>query len=279
MASSKTVAAVFLAGIVLLSFSIVCTARLAVGPLSLILDIPAEDRGGGSISIVNTGDDPIELKVSLHDWWRGPDGALQILPPGTVERSCSAWVRFAPSSLVMSPGEKTDLSVEIAVPADVEGDHWSLLLVEEVPPPQEREKAEGLASTTRVIVSYAIKILQKDSTTENQSLEIRGVELVEQDPLTFGVHIANTGNAHLTATGALTVQDTFGETVREFDIKAVPALPGEERTLVVTDETGFTLEPGQYFVIAIVDFGGEYLVQGGLPFAITPAAAEEENET
>ena len=276
MLRSKASWLVLLTSAVFVLFSIACVGRLAVGPLSLILDIPAEGRGSGSISIVNTGDDPIELKVSLHDWWRGPDGALQILPPATVERSCSSWVRFAPSSLVMSPGDQVDLSVEVEVPADVEGDHWALLLVEEVPPPEERAKAEGMASTTRVIVSYAIKILQTDASTENQALEIRGMELVEQDPLTFSVHIANTGNAHLTTTGTLTVRDIFGETVREFDIKAFPTLPGEERILVVADEAGSAVEAGQYFMIAIVDFGGEYLVQGGLPFEITPPVAEGE---
>ena len=277
MVRSKASWLVLLTSVVFMSFSIACVGRLAVGPLSLILDIPAEGRGSGSISIVNTGDDPIELKVSLHDWWREPPrGELQILPPGTVERSCSSWVRFAPSSLVMSPGDQADLSVEVEVPADVEGDHWALLLVEEVPTPEERAKAEGMASTTRVIVSYAIKILQKDASTENQDLEIRGIELVEQDPLTFSVHIANTGNAHLTTTGTLTVRDIFGETVREFDIKAFPTLPGEERILVVADEAGSALEPEQYFVIGIVDFGGEYLVQGGLPFEITPPVAEGE---
>ncbi|MCD6129148.1 hypothetical protein J7J35_05530 [Candidatus Bipolaricaulota bacterium] len=247
---------------------------MAVAPLSLRLPIAPGEQGAGTFLVRNTGTDPIVVHISLHDWWRTPEGKFQILPAGSLERSCAPWLVYSATTLELGPGEEAQVSVEVTVPEDVEGDHWALLLVAEEPQPVEEQQAEeGLTSTTRVVVTYAVKILQQDPENGAPAAEIRGIELVSQDPLTLQVHYANIGNCHITGQGMVELRDIFGETVRSYTVTPFPLLPGEERVVTIEDTTGEPLPEGLYYAIALFDFGGEYLVQGGAPIQITSTAS------
>ena len=247
---------------------------MAVAPLSLRLSIAPGEQGAGTFIVRNTGTDPIVVHISLHDWWRTPEGKFQILPAGSLERSCATWLVYSATTLELAPGEEAQVSVQVTVPEEVEGDHWALLLVAEEPQPVEEQQAEeGLTSTTRVVVTYAVKILQQDPVNAAPAAEIRGIELVSQDPLTLQVHYANTGNCHITGQGTVELRDIFGETVRSYTVAPFPLLPGEERVVTIEDTTGEAPPEGLYYAIALFDFGGEYLVQGGAPIQITSAAS------
>ena len=247
---------------------------MAVAPLSLRLPIAPGEQGAGTFLVRNTGTDPIVVHISLHDWWRTPEGKFQILPAGSLERSCAPWLVYSATTLELGPGEEAQVSVQVTVPEDVEGDHWALLLVAEEPQPVEEQQAEeGLTSTTRVVVTYAVKILQQDPENGAPAAEIRGIELVSQDPLTLQVHYANIGNCHITGQGTVELRDIFGETVRSYTVTPFPLLPGEERVVTIEDTTGEPLPEGLYYAIALFDFGGEYLVQGGAPIQITSTAS------
>ena len=247
---------------------------MAVAPLSLRLPIAPGEQGAGAFLVRNTGTDPIVVHISLHDWWRTPEGKFQILPAGSLERSCAPWLVYSATTLELGPGEEAQVSVEVTVPKEVEGDHWALLLVAEEPQPVEEQQAEeGLTSTTRVVVTYAVKILQQDPENGAPAAEIRSIELVSQDPLTLQVYYANTGNCHITGQGTVELRDIFGETVRSYTVTPFPLLPGEERVVTIEDTTGEPLPEGLYYAIALLDFGGEYLVQGGAPIQITSTAS------
>ncbi len=248
---------------------------MSVAPLSLRLDIPPGEDGAGVFLVRNTGNDPIIVNLSLHDWWRTPEGNFQILAAETLDRSCAPWMVYSATTVNLAPGEETQISVQLSVPEEATGDHWALFLVEEQPQPVEEEQAEeGLTNTTRVVVTYAVKILQQDSLNAAPDAEIQGVELVQEAPFELLIRFANTGNSHITTEGTIEIRDIFGETVRSFAVDPFPTLPGEERPLRIQDSAE-PLAAGTYYAIALLDFGGEYLIQGGLPFEVGPADVTE----
>ena len=140
---------------------------------------------------------------------------------------------------------------------------------------EEEQAEEGLTNITRVVVVYAVKVLQQDSLNAAPDVAIRGIELVQLNPFEMVVQFANTGNAHITTKGTIEVRDVFGETVRSFAVDPFPTLPGEERSLLVQDPSDEPLPEGVYYAIALFDFGGDYLIQGGLPFEVKPAEQTE----
>jgi len=283
MKDRKWLCAVIVATFGLVILSVASNAGLSVGPLSVRLDLSAGETDTAALSVQNTGDETIDVVMSLHDWWRTPAGSLQILPPNSVERSCTPWLLFAPTALSLGPGESRMITLELAVPEEVdgekvEGDHWALLLVEESPQTAQTEETKSVTGATEVAISYAIKILQQDPVTRHRAAEVTNIELLQTDPLTVLIGYENVGNAHLQTTGVVEVLDVQGEAVRRFDIALFPTLPGERRVLRVEEAGGEEpLSVGSYLLRAIFDFGGEYLIQGGLPFELSPPSGTGES--
>ena len=246
----------------MISISQTMTGKLAVGPLSLIFQLEQGETTTKDISIHNTGDESIQVNLDFDSWWRKPDKkeAEKVL-----ERECSEWVLFSPSSLSLDPDERGNVSVQLAVPEGVSGDHWAMLMVSEKPQPVEEEQPV----TTRLSISYGIKILQKDPLNRVKEAKITKIQLIQKNPLHLEINYSNTGSAHLQTTGKVEIRNLQGETVKKFKIDKFPTLPGESRELEVGGkEGGERLEPGQYYAIAVMDFGGDHLIQGGLPINI-----------
>jgi len=173
--------------------------------------------------------------------------------------------------MTLEPGERKQVSVEVDVPEGVSGDHWAMLLVSEKLPPAEDEEPV----TMRVRMNYAIKILQKDPNPGRKEAKITDIQLRDSNPLKLSVTYKNTGTVHIQTTGKIEIRDLQGETVKEFEIEKLPTLPGEKHIITVKEnEAAESLEPGQYYAIATMDFGGDHLVQGGLPIEI-PESKEE----
>ncbi|MCF7876609.1 hypothetical protein K9M06_06085 [Candidatus Bipolaricaulota bacterium] len=247
------------------------SAKLAVAPLSLIVELPPGKSTTETISLHNTGEEPAQINLKLMDWGRTPSGSLQIKNPGALERSCADWILYSPTSLSLEPGERRDVTVELAVPEDTSGDHWALILASE----ETQSVEEDQPVTTRISVSYAIKILQKDPQNRIKSAKITDIELEKSSPLKLSVSFRNDGIAHLQTTGRVEIRDLQGETIKEFEIGKFPTLPGEKHIINVGgDEIESNLEPGQYYAIATMDFGGDRLIQGGLPIEIPESEGE-----
>jgi len=243
-------------------------ADITVAPLALKLGVHPGEAGTASVSVRNVGQTVADVRITLHDWWRTPEGKLEVLPPGKLAGSCAPWITYSPTSILLKPGDAATITVHMEVPADAVGDHWALLLVAEYPPPEERPPSEATTGTTRIVVAYAVKLLWIDPVNAAPAGEIREVKVLETSPLKLAIRYANTGNCHTMNTGTVSVKDIFGETVREFPLQAFPTLPGEERVVTVEDPSGEPLPQGFYYVFVTVDFGGDYLVQGGVPLRI-----------
>ncbi|NOX44941.1 MAG: hypothetical protein GXO72_04305 [Caldiserica bacterium] len=267
MALKRAASAVMLA----LALGMSVTAEITVAPLSLKIPVPPGGTGMASFVVHNVGQRPADVRISLHDWWRTPEGKFQVLPPGTLEGSCAPWLVYSRNAFVLEPGEEVRVTVRIEVPEGETGDRWALLLVAEYPP--EAGDEEGALGRTRVVMAYAVKILRRDPVNAFPAGEIREVEVMDTAPLRLRIVYVNTGNAHTVNRGTVEVRDVFGETVRSFPIEEFPTLPGEERILVVEDPTGEPLPEGIYYAFATIDFGGEYLVQGGILVRV-PRASE-----
>ncbi|MFC2079333.1 hypothetical protein ACFLSZ_05075 [Candidatus Bipolaricaulota bacterium] len=267
--ASRLLPAALIAGLLLGVFG-QAWASMSVAPLSLQFDVAPGESASGSFLVRNTGSEAIEVSISLHDWWRTEAGDLQILPAGDVEQSCAEWLVYSSSSALLAPGEETEISLELAIPEDAVGDHWTMFLVEEHPQPAEQAQADKeLTDTTRVVVAYAVKVLQRDPVNRTLDATISDVAIDQEAPLQIAITYANTGSAHHTTSGTVEIRDTEGETIQSIDVNPFPTLPGEIRTLLVlAPETMEALPGGIYYTVVILDFGGDYLIQGGSVFEV-----------
>ena len=249
---------------------------ISVAPLSVVFSTQPGETDTATFVVRNSGTEPAEVTVTLHDWWRTAEGGFLIYEPESLERSCAAWTVYSVEAITLEPGEEEHITVELLVPETIFGDHWAVLLIEEQPTPVEADQAdEGLTNTTRVAVTYAVKILYVDPAHQDLNAEIREIDILQQDPLLARIAFANTGTSHVTTSGSVEVRDIFGETIRAFNVDPFPTLPGEEKHILIEDPSEQPLPDGLYYIVAIFDFGGEHLIQGGLQLEIENESASD----
>ena len=244
------------------------SASITVKPLNVYFNPSPGESATKTITVENGGTQPTEVTVRLIDWWRTPEGALQFSAPGSRERSCAEWIAYSPDTLQIPPGESREITVELAVPETVEGDYWATFLIQE-----SSSVDEGEQVTTQISVNYVAKIFYQNPTSQEKSAKISNIEMAGNDPLAFELELKNPGNSYLRIKGNFEVRDLQGDTVRSVEVDEFGLLPGGERIIRVEPDQSSPPEPGQYYAIAVMDFGGESLIQGGLPIEI------QENRT
>lgn len=246
--------------------ALVGRADIGVGPLTLIIEAPPGGSGSGYFKVVNDGEAPEEVTVSLADWDLDRDGGIRFLEPGTLERSLAPWVEYSPATFKLKPGEVQKVEFSFTVPEGATGDHWALFFVEGSQVTPVAETTGALQTSVGVKVRYGVKVFQHDPNAQRQG-RITGMELLNASPLKLKLVFANTGDGVLfRVTGRVEIRDVTGATVRTLPIEEFTVLPGGERELTVEDQE--ELSPGDYIALAIIDFGGDYLVGHQLQFRV-----------
>ncbi len=224
-------------------------------------DLQVEQGGVYTISFLvrNDSERPQTVTVYLGDWDRDLDGTNRFYPPGTVERSLSAWLSVAPAQLTLDPGAAQEITATLTVPtseeAELSGSYWGIIFVQGQPRPIEQG-----GTTVMAIERFGVKVY---ATIAGTAAPAGSVPKLEAVPAEQGfqviIYYANTGNVHQRVRGTLTVVDRTGTVVEELELPEFPILPGATRRLVVDLPT---LPRGVYQLQALMDFGGEVLVAG-----------------
>lgn len=251
----------------LLAFGAGTPGSIGVGLLTIIVDAGPRESGSGYFKVINDGQNPEEVTISLADWSLAPDGGIQFAEPGSLAGSLAPWLSYSPATFQLEPGQLQRVDFAFTVPPGARGDHWALFFVEgsEVTPVGGTTGA--LTTTVGVKVRYGIKVFQRDPGAKRAG-RITSLELLGTDPLRLKLAFANTGEGVLfRVTGRVEIRDATGATVRTLAIEEFTVLPGGTRELSLEDKGG-RLPAGDYIVLAIIDFGGDYLVGHQLQFKI-----------
>jgi len=257
----------FLLLLILVASCLPAIADITAGPLTLVLDIPPGGSGTGYFKVANDGTEAEEVTISLADWSLDPNGNIRISDPGTEPRSLADWIEYSPATFKLEPGQVQQVEFTISVPSREGGDHWALFFVEGSKVTPVAKTTGELQTAINVKVRYGIKVFQHDPSATKAG-RITGMELLGTDPLRIKVEFANTGETVLwNVTGRVEIRDVTGATVRTLEIEGFTVLPGGKRELILEDKGG-RLAAGDYIALAIIDFGGDYLVGHQLQFRI-----------
>jgi len=242
-----------------------CPQALEVSQLEFDLEVPPGGTATYSFVVGNNEEIVDDIRIYLIDWDRDLEGNHRFYEPGTLPRSNTAWITVSPSHFSLQPGERREVRFTIKVPADAEGTYWGMIMVEGRPRPQEGEEGMVMA-----VPRFGIKVYETPRGTAHRDGRITHMERLGLNPLTVLVEFENTGNAHLRVDGWVEIRDTWGETVRSLKIGRFPLLPGAKRRVraIDTDGDGEPLPPGDYLALAVLDFGGPYLIAGQIPFKV-----------
>ncbi|HEY5547868.1 MAG TPA: hypothetical protein VIK50_17570 [Gemmatimonadaceae bacterium] len=229
-------------------------SQLAVGRVELVMHLADRANREAAIGVRNESDRPVQAIVRLEDWDRSGDGANRWYPYGTQRGagSCSPALSIFPQSLRLEPGAEQAIRVVLDSAKAPRGECWAAAVVETVQP------AERMGQRVSYVVRTAVKIYVQSAELVAGG-EIEAVKMV--DDLTaddsgresIEVRFANTGTAHVVARGVLEVRKPDNTTVHRIPLPTIYALPGAKHAVrVLLPE----LPPGDYVVLATMDYGG-----------------------
>jgi len=244
-------------------------ANITVFPLTIVSSV-LDGTGSGFFLVRNNGDATDEVTINLADWQLDEAGNIKFLESGSTERSLSPFVQYAPVNFTLEPNEVQRVDFTYAQPNSGSGDQWFLFLVDSNEVTPIAETTGEVNTNIGVRVGFGVKVFVTDPQAFSDG-RVTGMRLDSAiDPLSLIVRFSNTGNAVLRdVVGTVEVRDVFGATVRTMDVSPFTVLPGGVREVRVQElEDSDPLAAGDYVALAIIDFGGDVLVAGELPFNV-----------
>lgn len=232
---------------------------------------PGEDYTE-TFEVINRGDQPLALKVVLKDFTLTEKGELKTLAPGTLgDHSLAGYITYAPDQMTLEPGQSQRVTYSFTLPADATGPHWVALIVmpeaiSTVTAPPEGE--EGITLIARFQLNYAFVIIQRPlyppkSIGQIAEIDVSGNTTREgKKMLAVRSTFQNLCGDILRCQVYMEVRDEAGEVILRYDFPPDRVVfPQAQRIFSHTFED-VNMPLGQYLILCVVDFGGDYLAAG-----------------
>ncbi len=255
------------------------SAQLLVDPLEVTMVTAATTRVSASFSLSNTSNEVVQASITRSDWDRVENGDNRFLPAGSSGTSCGSMLTVSPLSIRVEPHTSRIVRLAVQTDAAVTKECWDIFFVEEVP-----RRASAKGNSLQYIFRTGVKVyvappgLSRDGAVENMAVEdvpvtpatssTTPVKTVANAPAAtkrqISVRFHNTGGMHLISKGRLEFRRLDNSLAMQVPIAEFPTLPGATRKVMVDVPAG--LAPGDYVVLALIDFGGAELVAGQIDF-------------
>ena len=248
---------------------------IGVTTLGIDLRVAPGKSATGSFLVINNSEEPANVQIRVEDFERTPDGGVRLLPPGTLPSSLADFISVFPQEFTLAGGrgQTQEVVFTVSLPEGETGPHWSILLVQEVPPTEDQDDGtpdeDDKNVQARLRVNFGVQIRQVDPTNAINDGKITDMAVLPpkgERPLRVATEYVNTGTLFQRPQGEVRIIDAQGEIVRTVEILPFWMLPGGVRRLEIPVEDA--LPPGEYVALTILDFGGDFLVAGQARFAL-----------
>jgi P pilus assembly chaperone PapD len=255
------------------------SAQLLVDPLEVTIVATGTNRVPASFSVSNTSNEVVQATITRSDWDRAENGDNRFLAAGSTGTSCGANLSVSPLSIRVEPHTSRVIRLGIQSAAPVTKECWDIFFVEEVP-----RRASAKGNSLQYIFRTGVKVyvappgLSRDGAVENMAIAdvpvprttastapattVANVPAATKRQISVVFH--NTGGTHLLAKGRLEFRRIDNSLAAQVTIPEFPTLPGATRKLMLDVPAGLT--PGDYVVLALIDFGGAELVAGQIDY-------------
>lgn len=203
-------------------------AQVAVSPSKLEVKIGARSTTE-SLTLMNMGDDTVEIEVAVANWDLDESNQVRILEPN--EQSLDQWMVINPLHFTVAGGESQTVRFSVRPRVEPEpGEHRAMIYFNQILP----EESEHVV---RVKFSVGVAIYGMVGEVERRGT-IHDVEVVSgTNPLVARLDVSSDGSAHVRMNGhyAIYPADTY---------------PGAERTKWVPDQKPHEIEVPELAVAA-----------------------------
>jgi hypothetical protein len=244
----------------LLSFCLPASAGVVIGSLTLEREARAGETYQGSVVMTNNEDTPQDVIIYQTDYLFASDGSNQYGKPGTHTRSNANWITFSPRQLQVPPHQSSQVSYVVHVPVDsaLTGTYWSMIMVEEVPPPlpdSMLQLARNVAAV-RQVMRYGVQCVTHIGESGATKVTVTGARLeeLENHKRELQVDVENTGERWIVPAAWMELYDTEGRYVGRFETSKKRIFPGTSVRFHIELDGTFS---GRYKALVVLDNGDQ----------------------
>lgn len=240
-------------------------AQTSVEVTPLRLELKAAPGGATtqSITVSNTGKEPVRVRATISDWHLSLDGSPQFVDATDPKYSASAWMRVAPPEIVVDAGKEATVRFTMTVPAVVSPAGYRTSVLFEFSPataspiPKPRE----VVFRSRIATLIYANVGEAPAAVELTDLRTR---VRPDQPTQIIAMMKNTGARTVRTRGTLTLYDKTNAVIGQTVVPDVPLLPESEREVAIP---AFNPDkpkppPGEYRVEIKIDVGLPALIVG-----------------
>jgi hypothetical protein len=248
-------------------------AGFRVAPTAIRFRLAAGDSGSSEIIVQNAAERPCCVRARVEDFRFDLKGVEETLALGTLERSLAPWLSLGPTdSLFLGAFAADTLGLSVALPETAEGSYWvKLTLMEETTGGDLTGMREVAQSEARQ--EFAVRVFADALGTESRRARIVVLETgPSSDRPVLRVDVGNEGNSILRCSARLELRDEVGRVATKIAFARFALFP--EASLVLSARPESALAAGSYTARAVLDYGGEHLVDSEIALVI----GEQRNE-
>lgn len=261
---------IFLIALCMLTPSIAqCQAGLSASPMTMKFDVSKGGTQSRRILVSNPGKESIEVGITLSDWKRDSLGNIKYAPVGTLENSCSEWLKILPgTTFKLKPSETKQVMVILKSPDSINFSNakHAMVLISQLNSVKAKQQEKGISIL--LTVNVGVQIFYNPPGTGEKDIQI--VDFKDQmvndknakTERKLYLTLKNDGN--IETDGKVTFELNNLVTGKKITLpeKKFYTLPGA--VFIVRQVLPANLPKGAFNVTAMVDYGSQYELKIGV---------------
>lgn len=214
------------------------TASVAVSPASIDSKVKRGAAYTQSFTITNSTGARLRFRCSTSDMWYDEQNNRLTGRAGTLPRSASLWMQFAPSEVVVEPNSSAVVKAVITIPSNVSGSFYTVPVFEGMPADDSKSAAPVIAKVSTATASIGVRFRGLMMLTTDEGAEYN-VEVMSgkisaptaSSEMEINLDLRNRGTAHAKVRGAFAVLDKSGALVGRGNIEEKRYLPTQRDSI------------------------------------------------
>jgi|GEM_PF-3307185 len=245
------------------------SASISLGAMKETVELLPGESYSNSVEVTNEGSEPTKVTVSLQDFTFGNGGGLGLLESGSVgENSLAKFIEFSPAEFELQPGESKSINYSFSIPEGNRLPHWAALVVKQVQGVESEGEAD-VGMQVNVGHKFAYAIVQYSGITQQPEGKITELTAEastdgenEGNVIDVRAIFKNTSETIVKYEGYLELRDSSGQSIEKYGLPHDRLILPEKETAFTHRFEGSEIKPGQYLLIAVIDYGGQQKVGG-----------------
>jgi hypothetical protein len=203
-----------------------------------------------NFTVLNNTNTKLRFRCSVSDYWYDDQNRRLLGRPGTLPRSASQWVQFAPEDVIVEPRNSATISAIISVPKDAAGGYYTIPFFEGEPV----EKPTGKAASNFAVRLGGLLMLATEGASE-YDVEIKGSKVLPptgSSELQLQLDVHNQGTSHVRLRGMFALLDSTGKLVGRGRNEEKTYLPGQHG--IYQAAWGDDLAAGHYTAVVTLTY-------------------------